>query len=119
MVVYLGFARTCFASRCSTWALYHVLDTWVERASGKKPTDLGENKSRREAAVGERGKVHFEVQDVLLVLSIKSITILLFPFRLFAVSQELVSHSALAQEVSACHLLGLSKMDACVCMSVC
>jgi len=42
----------CFAGRCSTWALYHSLATWVQHASGKSPADRGDNKIRREAAVG-------------------------------------------------------------------
>jgi len=115
----LVFAKTCFASRCSTWALYHALTVWVQCASGKNPEDPGENKSRREAAVGERGKVHLKAGDTLLALPIKSTasTVLLSPER-FAVSQGSVSNSALAQGVSASCSRGLSKMDACVCVCV-
>ena len=77
------------------WALYHTLATQVQHASGKNP---GENKSRREAVVGKRGKVHFETGVTLLALPIESTTgtFLLSPFQRFAVSQRLVSNSALA-----------------------
>ena len=75
-----------------------MLATWVWCASGKKPADPQENKSRTEAVVGERGKEHFEAEDALLALPIESTAVmfLLSPFRLFTVSQGLVSNSALA-----------------------
>ena len=36
--------------------------------------DPVEDKSRRDAAVGEKGKVHFEAEDALLALSVESTT---------------------------------------------
>jgi len=62
LIVYLVFAKTCFESRCSTWALYLALAMEVQHTSGKNPADPVENKSRRESAVGERGKVHLEAR---------------------------------------------------------
>jgi len=44
--------------------------------SGKNLADLGEKKSRREAAVGKRGKVHLE--DTLLALPLAFSFSLLF-----------------------------------------
>jgi len=41
------FTKTCFASRCSTWALYHALAMQLQRESGKKPAGSGENKEER------------------------------------------------------------------------
>ena len=57
----------------------------------KNPADPRENKSRREAVVGERGKVPFEAGDALLALPIESTTsmFLLSPFWWFAISQVL------------------------------
>jgi len=56
-----------------------------------------ENKSRRDAMVGTRGKVHFEARDALLALPIASTAgvVLLSPFWLFAISQGSLSNSAL------------------------
>jgi len=71
----------------------------VQHASRKNPTNPRENKIRREAVVGERGKVHFEAGDSLLALPIKSSTSTFFfcsPFRQFAISQGSVNNSAIA-----------------------
>lgn len=44
----------------------------AECARGKNPAAPAENRSRREAVLGERQKVHFEAGDALLALPIKS-----------------------------------------------
>jgi len=59
------------AGRCSTWVLHHALATQTRFASGKNPTDPGENKSRREAATGETGEVYFKTGDALLMVTIE------------------------------------------------
>lgn len=71
----------------------------IQRASGRNPADRGEDKSRREAVVGERVKVHFEAWDALLALPIECTAgmFLLSSFWWFAASQELISSSALAK----------------------
>lgn len=73
-IVYDVFSKTCFASRSSSWALYHALAARVQCASGENPADPGEDKSRREAVVGKRGKACSEAADSLLALPIKSTT---------------------------------------------
>lgn len=83
-------------SRCSTWALYHALAMRMWSTSGKNPEDPEKNKSRRESAVGERGKVPFEAGDALLALPIASTTgIFLLSFWRFAVSQGSVNNNTL------------------------
>jgi len=65
------------------------LATQVQHASGNNPADSEENKSRREAVVGERGKVHLEAGDALLALTNESTAgmFLLSLLQLFAISQ--------------------------------
>ncbi|XP_031461552.1 uncharacterized protein LOC116236867 [Phasianus colchicus] len=60
---------------CSTWALYQALAMQMGSTSGKKNlADPEKNKSRRESAMGEKGKVIFEAGDALLALPFMSTT---------------------------------------------
>ena len=66
-------------------------------------------------------EVPFEAFDTLLAVPIASNTsmVLLSPFQRFGLSQQLLSNNVLAEGVSASRLLGLSAVDARVCVRVC
>lgn len=86
LLVYLVLQELVFGSKCSNWALHHVLATQMQCANGKNPADPGQNKSRREVAVDQREKCHFEAGDALLTLSIESTAGMFLPFLLLGVS---------------------------------
>lgn len=68
MIVYLFFQGLVFQS---TVPLGLCITCWPQRYSvqlEKNPAEPGENKSRRDAVVGEKEKVPFKAGDALLAL---------------------------------------------------
>lgn len=90
------FAKTCFASRFSTWALYralyHALATWMRCTNGKNSANHGENESGGGAVVKREEKCTLKEDSLLALPSTSTAGIFLIShFWQFAISQESVT----------------------------